>query len=244
MMLCRLPWRCWWFWHTSHTDHVCQTHKLSWQIPVTPHFTSWKNEPCLPFPTRSRSRLGLQMVFNRRKGRRYPVVGQMDEGQRGWLFFSYISTHPHHHAGKRGLGGGQWEGWHPGCQRASSPACNGQTTVTTVPTSPAFAEGRNEPVLWLRAPVHGCSWPSGLCLLAQSRPQAMQWFDTGVFILSASSCHPHCPENLDWEFHKTPFNSFISSVNRQLPSLSSCLTHFLSEQSPGFAAAVLPLHIF
>lgn len=231
---CGLPWRCWWFWHTSHADSVHQTYKLCQQIPVTPHFTSWKHEPCLSFPTRSSSRLGLQVICKGRKGRWCPVVGWMDEGQRGWLFFSYISIHPHHHAGKRGPRGGQCEGWCPGCQRASFPAHNGQTTVTTLPMSPVFAEGRNGFVLWLLTPVHYCGWLSVLSLLSQGKPQAIQWFDPDVFILSASSCHLHSVQKiLIGNFIRHAFNSFNSSVNRQLPLLSNCLTHFLSEQSPG-----------
>ena len=107
--------------------------------------------------------------------------------------------------------------------------------VTTVPTSPVFAEGRNGFVLWLLTPVHDCGRPSVLSLLAQGKPQAIQGFDSDAFILSASSCHPHSAQKiLIGNFIRHPFNSFNSSVNRQLPLLSNCLTHFLSEQSSGF----------
>lgn len=75
---------------------------------------------------------------------------------------------------------------------------------------------------------------SALSLLAEGKPQAVQWFDPHAFILSASSCHPHSAHKILIEnFTRHSFNSFNSFANRQLPLLSNCLTHFLSEQSSG-----------
>lgn len=71
-----------------------------------------------------------------------------------------------------------------------------------------------------------------LSLPAQGKPQAILWFHSDTFILSASSCHPHSAEDI--LFGNFSFNSFNSSVNRQLPLLSNCLSHFLSEQSSVF----------
>lgn len=84
-------------------------------------------------------------------------------------------------------------------------------------------------VLWLLIPARGCG-----CFIpaTQGKPQAILWFHSDTFVLSTSSCRPHSAEDI--LFGNFSFNSLNSSVNRQLPLLSDCLSHFLSEQSSGF----------
>lgn len=152
----------------------------------------------------------------------------MVEGQSGWVFFNKVEILNAPSPSGRGKGsrGGQPEGWCPGCQRAAFPACNVQITVTTVSTLPVFTEGRNGFVLWLLTPLHDHGW---LC-----------FFSTNTRQTSGDSVHLHAIHTLlrkkmIGNFIRHPFNSFNSSVNRQLPLLGNCLTHFLPEQPAGFA---------
>lgn len=144
------------------------------------------------------------------------------------------STHPHHQAGERG----------PGVvsRTADVPAARGLLSL------PATSRSRSQ-----RCPHCQCSLrvekglSCGFWLLSmtmadcvsspptQGKPQAIQRFDPGTFV----PVHPHAIHTLlrkkmIGNFIRHPFNSFNSSVNRQLPLLGNCLTHFLPEQPAGF----------
>lgn len=73
---------------------------LCQQIPIIPHFTSQKDEPCLSLPNRSSSRLGLQVAYKGRKGRLhlielsllYSTSPVSDEGRNGFVLWLLTLT--------------------------------------------------------------------------------------------------------------------------------------------------------